>query len=187
MKRVAPGERIEQEIDQLLREGLHTEEQPLSQLIRLSARKVVQEALEKEVEAFLGRERYERRSDEQQGLRNGYEPGRAAMSAVQSEREMVGGEILSPHPAIAMMVSFLPYSAAQTSIASFHPPGCRQQGSARKTCDPPRFVVKGRLPVPGLCIAQGTAWSKLGCCRSNKLLHPGAPRSRALYIGCQRH
>ena len=76
MKRVAPGERIEQEIEQLLREGLHTGEQPLSQLIRLSARKVVQEALEKEVEAFLGRERYERRTDEQNGLRNGYEPGR---------------------------------------------------------------------------------------------------------------
>jgi putative transposase len=85
MKRVAPGERIEQEIEQLLREGLHTEEQPLSQLIRLSARKVVQEALEKEVEALLGRERYERRSDEQQGLRNGYEPGRMR----SAEGEMV--------------------------------------------------------------------------------------------------
>jgi putative transposase len=85
MNRIAPSERIEQEIEQLLREGLYTEEQPLSQLIRLSARKVLQQALEKEVEEFLGRERYERRTDAQGGLRNGYEPGRMR----SAEGEMV--------------------------------------------------------------------------------------------------
>ena len=37
---------------------------------------VVQEALEQEVTDYLGRERYERRNEEQQGWRNGYEPGR---------------------------------------------------------------------------------------------------------------
>ncbi len=76
MKRIAPSERIEQAIEQLLNGGLETEEQPVSQLIRLAATKIVQEAVEKEVSACLERERYERRDEGQQGLRNGYEPGR---------------------------------------------------------------------------------------------------------------
>jgi len=76
MKRIAPSERIEQAIEQLLNGGLETEEQPVSQLIRLAAAKIVQEAVEKEVSACLERERYERRDEGQQGLRNGYEPGR---------------------------------------------------------------------------------------------------------------
>jgi transposase-like protein len=76
MKRIAPSERIEQALEQLLSGGLETEEQPVSHLIRLAATKIVQEAVEKEVSAYLERERYERRDEGQEGLRNGYEPGR---------------------------------------------------------------------------------------------------------------
>jgi putative transposase len=76
MKRIAPSERIEQDLQKLLREGLDTSERPVSELIKLAAQKIVQEALEQEVAEFLGRERYARREEHQQGLRNGYEPGR---------------------------------------------------------------------------------------------------------------
>ena len=76
MPRIAPSERIEQALEQLLNGGLETEEQPVSQLIRLAAQMIVQQAVETEVSEHLERERYERRSAGQQGLRNGYEPGR---------------------------------------------------------------------------------------------------------------
>jgi len=59
-----------------LKGGLGTEEQPVSQLIRLAAQKLVQQAVEQEVGEFFERERYERRREGQQGLRNGYEPRR---------------------------------------------------------------------------------------------------------------
>ncbi len=74
MPRIAPSERMEQAIEQLLNGGLETEEQPVSHLIRLAAQKIVQEAVEKEVGDVLGRERYERREEGQQGRRDGYEP-----------------------------------------------------------------------------------------------------------------
>jgi transposase-like protein len=76
MPRIAPSERIEQALEQLLNGGLETEEQPVSHLIRLAATKIVQHAIEGEVSEVLGRERYERRGEGQAGLRNGYEPGR---------------------------------------------------------------------------------------------------------------
>lgn len=76
MPRIAPSERIEQAIEQLLNGGLETEEQPVSHLIRLAATKIVQHAIEGEVSEVLGRERYERRGEGQAGLRNGYEAGR---------------------------------------------------------------------------------------------------------------
>src|SRR5690606_18752451 len=59
-----------------LREGIQTTAQPSSELLRLAAQVVVQEILEQEVTDFLGRERYERRREDERGYRNGYEPGR---------------------------------------------------------------------------------------------------------------
>ncbi len=57
----------------------------MSELIKLAAQKMVQEALEQEVADFLGRDRYVRRAESQQGLRNGYEPGhiRSAEGKIQ--------------------------------------------------------------------------------------------------------
>jgi transposase-like protein len=46
------------------------------QAIRLAVQQVVQEMLEQEVSDYLGRERYDRRNDGQDGYRNGYERGR---------------------------------------------------------------------------------------------------------------
>ena len=62
-------------MQQFLNSGIQTSEQPTSQLVRLAAQLIVQEALEQEVSDFLGRERYERRQENQSGYRNGYEPG----------------------------------------------------------------------------------------------------------------
>jgi putative transposase len=76
MKRIAPSERIEQELQGFLQQGMETSEQPVSDLIKLAAQMIVQQALEQEVADVLGRGRYARREESQQGLRNGYEPGR---------------------------------------------------------------------------------------------------------------
>lgn len=76
MKRIAPSEEIGQALQEFLRGGMETSEEPVSELLRLAAQKIVQEALEQEVADYLGRERYERRDESQQGLRNGYEAGR---------------------------------------------------------------------------------------------------------------
>lgn len=73
--RIAPSERVEQELHGLLNNGLAESEQPLSTFIKLAIQKVVQQAIEQEVTDFLGRERYERQP-EVKGYRNGYKPGR---------------------------------------------------------------------------------------------------------------
>jgi putative transposase len=71
--RVSPVERVRAEIDQLF-----ASDQDLSvileQVARLSVRLVLQAALEAEVTAFLGRERYQRDPDARPGYRNGHQP-----------------------------------------------------------------------------------------------------------------
>jgi transposase-like protein len=59
---------VRQQLQELLDDG--TSKAPVSQFLRLAG----QEMLEQEVTDYLGRERYERREEEQQGYRNGYEP-----------------------------------------------------------------------------------------------------------------
>src|ERR1700750_1684970 len=75
-KRIAPSEQKAQALRALLEgetEGQNGEEL-LSLLVRLSTERVLQEALEHEQAATLGRGRYEARG-EQPGYRNGYENG----------------------------------------------------------------------------------------------------------------
>jgi len=74
-QRIAPSERIDQEMKAFLQNGIQNSEQPLSQFIRLAVQNVVQQAVEQEVSDYLGRERYERQP-EVNGYRNGYKPGR---------------------------------------------------------------------------------------------------------------
>jgi putative transposase len=74
-QRIAPSDRVQQEMNAFLQQGMASSEQPLSQFIRLAVQKMVQQAIEQEVSDFLGRERYERQS-ESNGYRNGYKPGR---------------------------------------------------------------------------------------------------------------
>lgn len=75
-KTITPSEQVRQQLRTFLREGVQTSTQPSSELLRLAAQVVVQEILEEEVTDFLGRERYERRGEDDRGYRNGYEPGR---------------------------------------------------------------------------------------------------------------
>jgi len=76
MKRIAPSEQIEQDLQEFLQGGMYGSQQPVSELVKLGAQLIVQKALEQEVGDQLERDRYKRRQEGQQGLRNGYEPGR---------------------------------------------------------------------------------------------------------------
>ena len=75
-KKIAPSERKAQELQALVRGQLDAQsgEELLSTLVRLSTKRVLQEALEDEQALALGRARYERRQG-QLGYRNGYEEG----------------------------------------------------------------------------------------------------------------
>jgi hypothetical protein len=70
--RIAPSAALEAAIEELLAEGLGDSER-LAEIGRLGARLVLQQAVEEEVTAFLGRGRYERTA-EARGSRNGNRP-----------------------------------------------------------------------------------------------------------------
>lgn len=75
-QRIAPSEQKAQELRALL-DGQHEAQsgsELLSALVRLSTERILQEALEEEQTAALGRARYERRAGSS-GYRNGYEDG----------------------------------------------------------------------------------------------------------------
>jgi putative transposase len=71
--RVSPTERIRAEIDQLFAADRDLGE-VLEDVARLGARLLLQAALEAEVAAFLGRERYARGERARAGHRNGHQP-----------------------------------------------------------------------------------------------------------------
>ncbi len=93
-KRIPPSKRIDNEINQL-RYNLGEEVQPkdfLGKLVKLAMRRIVQEALESEVNEFTGRDYY-KHADEQRGHRNGYEPStlRTAEGRLDIQRPQVRG------------------------------------------------------------------------------------------------
>src|SRR4051794_41563761 len=68
---------IEEQIDRLLGVGVgENPREALSELAKLGARLIIQRAVEEEFDAWLGRARYERRSEAPPGLRNGFCPRR---------------------------------------------------------------------------------------------------------------
>jgi putative transposase len=73
MQRVAPSVRLQEQIEELLMSGLGEHGEHLAELGRLGARLTLQKAIEEEVEAFLGRARYER-TPNATGSRNGTRP-----------------------------------------------------------------------------------------------------------------
>ena len=75
-QRIAPSKQMEQEIFQVLKEGLGNEVHPLDQFIKQASTYMLQVALEQEVTEFLGRAHYQRGDRKQLGWRNGYEPKR---------------------------------------------------------------------------------------------------------------
>jgi putative transposase len=72
--RVSPVERIRAEIDQLFADPSRDLGEVVEQVARLGARLLLQTALEAEVTAFLGRERYQRHPGASPGHRNGHQP-----------------------------------------------------------------------------------------------------------------
>lgn len=75
-KRVSPAERLRAEIDGVFAGGEDLAG-AIEEVARLGARLLLQSAIEAEVAAFLGRERYERAAssdDARVGMRNGYCP-----------------------------------------------------------------------------------------------------------------
>jgi putative transposase len=70
MDRIAPSARVEAQIAELLGDGLSADAEKIAELGRLGFRLVLQRAIDEEVEAFLGRARYER-TPEAAGSRNG--------------------------------------------------------------------------------------------------------------------
>jgi putative transposase len=81
---VPPSAEIEARIEHMLSVGVgENPRESLSELARLGARLIIQRAVEDEFDAWLGRSRYERRSEGERGLRNygegyrnGYRPRR---------------------------------------------------------------------------------------------------------------
>jgi transposase-like protein len=71
--RIAPSARLQQQIEELLTNGLGEQRERLAELGRLGARLVLQQAVDEEVATFLGRARYER-TPAATGSRNGTRP-----------------------------------------------------------------------------------------------------------------
>ncbi|HZD59353.1 MAG TPA: transposase [Anaerolineae bacterium] len=70
MKRIPPSTELTKLAEALRKD---TEATDLTgELIRIGARRIVQELLEKEVEELLGRSYYERKDENMHGYRNGY-------------------------------------------------------------------------------------------------------------------
>jgi putative transposase len=75
-KRVSPAQRLQAEIDEVFAGGEDLAG-AIEQVAVLGARLLLQTAIEAEVTAFLGRDRYERAAtseDVRAGMRNGYCP-----------------------------------------------------------------------------------------------------------------
>jgi putative transposase len=80
--RVSPTERARAEIDELFASDRDLA-LILEEVARLSVRLLLQTALEAEVEAFLGRARYQRRTEEHRaGVRNGWHPPTAVKTTM---------------------------------------------------------------------------------------------------------
>ena len=75
MERIPASERTSQKLQELLTEGV-ADGDARTELIRLAVRKIVEEALEAEVDAALGRGYYEKGAAPGAGHRNGYRRGR---------------------------------------------------------------------------------------------------------------
>src|SRR5687767_882 len=78
MERVPPSEKTKAELRALLSQG--TAGDVKSELVRLSVRRVVEEAMERVARELLERDYYERREEGSEGYRNGQREGRLKTS-----------------------------------------------------------------------------------------------------------
>lgn len=90
MKRLSPSQMIHNEILEGLQQGFETEESAglLSWLINKSVKRCLQEILEQEAKDYLGRDLYQRKQEEHEGYRNGYEPKRVKTAEGEVELKM---------------------------------------------------------------------------------------------------
>jgi transposase-like protein len=114
-RRIAPSARIEEAIEKMLLGGLDDPDR-LTELGRLGAQLVLQRAVEEEVEAFLGRARYERAPDAR-GSRNGHRPRRVQTAegeitiAMPQVRDTLTGFVSSVIPDVHGVVRTRPLEA----------------------------------------------------------------------------
>ncbi len=87
---VPPSAEIEKKMDELLAGGVAAgdPEGALSELASLGARLIIQRAVEEEFDAWLGRARYERKSEAAPGKRNGWRPRRVQSAEGEIEVEL---------------------------------------------------------------------------------------------------
>lgn len=86
-----PSAEIEHQIDELLAGATPAAadgKDALTELAHLGAKLIIQRAVEEEFDAFLGRERYERRVDALPGKRNGWRPRRLQTAEGELELEI---------------------------------------------------------------------------------------------------
>ena len=81
MSRIPPSERTRKALDSLLEEGVAESGTPQSELVRLSVRHIVEQALEAAVRDLLGRGYYARRGEGSPGSRNGNRDGSVKTAA----------------------------------------------------------------------------------------------------------
>jgi putative transposase len=106
--RVSPSQRLHAEIDEVFSGGADLAS-AIEQVARLGAQLLLQSALEAEVTAFLGRDRYQRAAavpDAADGMRNGYAsvtvktttgPVRLARPKVRGTSERFASELFGAH------------------------------------------------------------------------------------------
>ena len=81
MERVPPSVKTQEQIERLIAEGVSGSEDALTELVKLAVQRIAEEAMEGGVRDLLGdRGYYERRTDGQEGHRNGYRQRRLKTS-----------------------------------------------------------------------------------------------------------
>jgi hypothetical protein len=114
-RRIARSTKIEAATERMLLDGADDPDR-LTELGRLGAQLVLQRAVEEEVEAFLGRARYERTPDAR-GSRNGHRPKRVQTAegeitiAMPQVRDSLIGSVSSVIPDVRGMVRTRPLEA----------------------------------------------------------------------------
>lgn len=111
MQRIAPSERLGQELERLLQFGLSQETgqaELRGMLIRLGTQRLLQELLEGEQRDFLGVDRYQRGAG-RNGQRNGYEPAHMETGEGRIELQtpqVRGSDQPSPRRVASELVTF---------------------------------------------------------------------------------
>jgi hypothetical protein len=180
MDRVAPGARLEEQITELLSNGLGDDGEHLAELGRLGARLVLQRAVEDEVTALLNRARYERTTGAK-GSRNGTRPKAIqtaegeisiAMPQVRATVEQFVSKVIPDTRAVVDLapsgVDFVPRSHSGNCWHLKVELAGRRSGAAYRPNIEPTPALRHRFGPPGVTISCAAA--------------PSSPPQQALYV-----